>query len=75
MASGALLRPQEAADRLQVTVRTLARWSDEGLIPCAKTPKGHRRYREEDIAQILSNETFTEDDNHGQKHNLDRSDT
>lgn len=44
-----LLTPGEAAHRLNVSPRTLSRWSDEGYVPVVVLPSGHRRFRVEDI--------------------------
>lgn len=42
--------PREAANALGVNPRTLARWSEDGLIKTIKTEAGQRRY---DIAEYL----------------------
>ena len=44
-----MLTPEQAARRLGVSSRSLARWSREGLIKTVVLPSGHRRYRVEDI--------------------------
>ena len=36
------LTPPQAAERLGVSVNTVRRWADKGLIPVAKTPTGRR---------------------------------
>jgi putative resolvase len=43
----------EAARLLGVSVDTLRRWSNEGLIPVTVLPSGYRRYRMEDIRAFL----------------------
>jgi len=42
--AAALLTPAQAAARLGVTPRTLARWADAGRLVGVRTPGGHRRY-------------------------------
>lgn len=38
------LRAAEAAERLHISPKTLARWAKDGRIPSVRTPGGHRRY-------------------------------
>jgi len=47
------MRPGPAAKLLGITTRTLADWSDAGIISAIVTPGGHRRYREADIEELL----------------------
>ena len=47
------LTPREAAKVLGVSIRTLYRWEDDGLINPRRTPGGHRRYRLADIEALL----------------------
>jgi excisionase family DNA binding protein len=47
------LSPRQAARRLGVSVRTLARWADtKGLKP-SRTPGGHRRFHVDDLDALL----------------------
>jgi predicted site-specific integrase-resolvase len=48
--------PREAANALGVNPRTLARWSEDGLIKTIKTDAGQRRY---DIAEYLKQKSGT----------------
>lgn len=48
-----LLSPGEVAARFGVHVATVARWSNDGRLRAIVTPGGHRRYRREDIEEIL----------------------
>ena len=48
--------PREAANALGVNPRTLARWSEDGLIKAIKTEAGQRRY---DIAEYLKQKSGT----------------
>jgi excisionase family DNA binding protein len=43
------LNVQRAALRLGVAPHTVRRWTASGLLPCTRTPGGHRRIREEDV--------------------------
>jgi excisionase family DNA binding protein len=47
------LTPREAAKALGVSIRTLYRWEDDGLISPRRTPGGHRRYTLADIDALL----------------------
>jgi MerR family regulatory protein len=48
-----LVKPRVAAERLNIEVQTLREYAEEGLIPCTKTPRGHRRYDLELVEQAL----------------------
>jgi excisionase family DNA binding protein len=43
----------EVAVAFGVDVRTVARWARSGKLRCILLPSGHRRYRREDIEQML----------------------
>lgn len=49
----AYLTPSEAAKRLHVSPNTIARWANEGRIPCVVTLGGHRRFRPRDIDAVV----------------------
>ncbi|WP_201546775.1 IS607 family transposase [Psychrobacter lutiphocae] len=49
-----LLSIKQAADRLGVSVSTLRRWDETGVLVAQRTPKGHRRY---DLSKINPNLT------------------
>ena len=49
----ALLPIGEAARQLGVSVDTLRRWSNGGRIPTVVLPNGQRRYRVEDIRDLV----------------------
>jgi len=51
------LTPQEAANLLGVTVRTLHRWEQIGKIQSTRTIGGHRRY---EITDLIANKTDTQ---------------
>lgn len=51
------LTPAEAAAALGVTVRTVARWADEGRIRSAR-PGAHRRYVEADVSALIAREPW-----------------
>ncbi|WP_170133094.1 MerR family DNA-binding transcriptional regulator [Arthrobacter livingstonensis] len=46
--------PGEVALALGISVDTVARYAREGLIPFAKTPKGHRRYNLAEVRDALA---------------------
>jgi excisionase family DNA binding protein len=47
-----LLTSAQAARLLGVTPATVKRWTDAGLIPCARTVGAHRRFRAEDVVRF-----------------------
>lgn len=47
-----LLTVAQAAERLGVSPQTVRRWADEGLIPMARTPTGHRRFDADHIEAV-----------------------
>ena len=53
----AWLSPAEAATALGVTVKTVARWADEGRIRSAR-PGAHRRYRVADVEALIAQEPW-----------------
>lgn len=70
------LSPQEAAELLGVTVKTLHRWEADGKIKSTRTVGGHRRY---DIADLIGNKTgsgltvgYARVSSHDQKDDLKR---
>ncbi|MBA3923949.1 MAG: IS607 family transposase [Nostocaceae cyanobacterium] len=70
------LTPQEAAELLGVTVKTLHRWEADGKIKSNRTVGGHRRY---DIADLIGNKTdsqltygYARVSSHDQKDDLSR---
>ena len=49
-----LLRSAEAAAIFQVSPKTIARWAQQGLLPCQRTLGGHRRYPEPAIRELAT---------------------
>ena len=47
------LRTSQAAARLQVSAKTVARWASEGRLQHRRTLGGHRRYDPELIDQLV----------------------
>jgi DNA-binding transcriptional MerR regulator len=41
---GGVLTPSEMAAHYGVTIATVRRWADRGLVSTIRTPGGHRRY-------------------------------
>jgi excisionase family DNA binding protein len=46
------LRSAQVAAILQVSPKTVARWAQQGLLPCQRTLGGHRRYPEPAIRAL-----------------------
>ena len=44
--------PREAAERLGVSVKSVARWGDQGRIRFLRTAGGHRRYNRHDVDTV-----------------------
>jgi excisionase family DNA binding protein len=51
-----LLTPGEVAELLRVEPKTVNRWAIEGRIPAVILPGGHRRFREDQVRQLLEGE-------------------
>jgi excisionase family DNA binding protein len=49
-----LLTPQEAARLLGLCSKTVVRLADAGKLSPARTPGGHRRYREAEVRALLA---------------------
>jgi excisionase family DNA binding protein len=47
--SSEYISTQEVAGLFKVTETTVKRWADQGIIPCVKSPGGHRKFRLPDI--------------------------
>lgn len=50
--SAPYLTPGEVALLFHVSRKTVSRWASLGLVPCAVTLGGHRRFRAEDVQEI-----------------------
>jgi excisionase family DNA binding protein len=48
-----LLTPAEVAQLFRVDPKTVTRWARQGIIHAARTPGGHRRFRETEVRQLL----------------------
>ncbi|WP_457149551.1 helix-turn-helix domain-containing protein [Mycobacteroides abscessus] len=48
------LTPAEAARHLHVSLRTIQRYIATGKLPALKTPGGHYRIKESDVAAALA---------------------
>ena len=51
------LRSAEAAEILQVSSKTVARWAKQGRLPCQRTLGGHRRYPGPAIRELAASLT------------------
>lgn len=49
----------EAAAMLRVAETTIKRWADDNLLPCARTPGGHRKFLLADVARFAEEEGLT----------------
>jgi excisionase family DNA binding protein len=52
------LRTSEAAQRLHVSAKTVARWANEGRLQHRRTLGGHRRYDPELIDALVAALTY-----------------
>lgn len=57
-----LLTSAEAARRLRVSVRTVERWTERGILAAQVLPNGHRRYRVDDVEAALTRYKPGDDD-------------
>ena len=48
------LRSAQVAAILQVSPKTVARWAQQGRLPCRRTLGGHRRYPEPAIRELAA---------------------
>jgi excisionase family DNA binding protein len=51
------LTPREAAEMLGVSPKTVVRWAAEGRIPSLVTLGGHRRFKRQEIEDLLQQMT------------------
>lgn len=49
-----MLKPKEAAERLNIHVKTLQRWDREGILKAKRTPTGRRYYTEKMLEEFLN---------------------
>ncbi len=61
LAKSGHLTTAEAAALLGVSVATLKRWAQSGLLPSERTEGGHRRYRLEDVRALAEPAARAED--------------
>lgn len=47
------LTPSQVASVLHVSPKTVSRWAALGFLPCLVTLGGHRRFRRNDVEEIL----------------------
>jgi excisionase family DNA binding protein len=52
-----LLSPGEVALLFRVDPKTVARWASAGRIGSIRTPGGHRRFRESEVRDLLTDLT------------------
>jgi len=51
--SQALMTPAEVAALFRVDPKTVTRWADSGRLSAVRTLGGHRRYLQNEVAQLL----------------------
>ena len=52
-----IYKPKEMAEKLNVTVRTLQRWDNEGKLPAKRSPTNRRYYTDDQLMQLLGKPT------------------
>lgn len=52
-----IYKPKEMAKKLNVTVRTLQRWDNEGKLPAKRSPTNRRYYTDDQLMQYLGKPT------------------
>ena len=52
-----IYKPKEMAKKLNVTVRTLQRWDNEGKLPAKRSPTNRRYYTDDQLMQYLGEPT------------------
>lgn len=60
-----LLTPNQVADRLLVAPVTVRLWASRGLLRSETTPGGHRRFREQDVADFIARRRAMQDADRG----------
>jgi excisionase family DNA binding protein len=55
--TASFLRSAQVAEILQVSPKTVARWAQQGRLPCQRTLGGHRRYPEPAIRELAASLT------------------
>lgn len=61
--SNELLSSGEVAELFGVHSKTVARWADDGKIKVLRTLGGHRRFRREDVEELLAEQDAPEPTN------------
>jgi excisionase family DNA binding protein len=54
------LTPSQVARVLHVSPKTVSRWADQGLLSCVITLGGHRRFRRQEIEEVVRRMTGEE---------------
>ena len=53
LAGNALLTPREVATLFRVDPKTVGRWAQAGKLYAVRTLGGHRRFREDEVRELL----------------------
>lgn len=59
MTTRKILLPVEAAALFGVDPKTLSRWARQEKVPHFRTPGGHRRYYEDEMLKLRTEQTLT----------------
>ena len=57
--SDPLLTPAEVAKLFHVDPKTVTRWAQDGKLSCMRTLGGHRRYRRDEVHELLRQSSET----------------
>ena len=44
----------QVAEQVAADASSVRRWADRGLLPCWRTPTGHRKFRRSDVDELIA---------------------
>jgi MerR family transcriptional regulator, light-induced transcriptional regulator len=62
MITSTILSTADVASLLKVNESTIKRWTEKGILHCYKTPGGHRKYSQEDVAAFIDHYGYKVDE-------------